>query len=100
MKQATATVLGLVWAVVTGASSALGREFAPALAERGHPVLAVARHGERIRALAEDVASYGLLASNPVERESVRLNVEAIVALIRGLLPAVFARGHDGVINV
>jgi NAD(P)-dependent dehydrogenase (short-subunit alcohol dehydrogenase family) len=30
------------WAVVTGASSGLGREFALALAGRGHPVLAVA----------------------------------------------------------
>jgi NAD(P)-dependent dehydrogenase (short-subunit alcohol dehydrogenase family) len=37
------------WAVVTGASSGIGREFALALAERGTPVLAVARNGESPR---------------------------------------------------
>jgi uncharacterized protein len=132
----------LGWAVVTGASSGLGWEFALALAERGHPVLAVARRAERLRALEEEVAarggtleplvadlaaaagidallaraseleldllvnnagaaSYGPFASLPVERERelVRVNVEAIVVLTRGLLPALLARG-GGVINV
>jgi short-subunit dehydrogenase len=42
----------LGWAVVTGASSGLGREFSFALAERGHDVLAVARRGDRLQALA------------------------------------------------
>jgi uncharacterized protein len=49
----------LGWAVVTGASSGLGREFTLALAERGHPVLAVARRGERLRALADEVEASG-----------------------------------------
>jgi len=131
------------WAVVTGASSGLGREFALALAGRGHPVLAVARRGERLSALADEVsaaggrveslvadlstaagiqallakaaaldvellvnnaglATYGPFASLPPERERelVRLNVEAIVALTRGLLPAMLERGRGGVINV
>jgi uncharacterized protein len=37
-----------------------------------------------------------------VERECelVRVNVEAIVALTGGLLPALLARGHGGIINV
>lgn len=129
--------------MVTGASSGLGREFALALAQRGHPVLAVARRGERLRALAEEVesrgskleplvadlstadgiksvltraaslevdllvnnagaASYGPFASltSERERELVRLNVEAVVALTRGLLPAMLARGRGGVINL
>lgn len=47
------------WAVVTGASSGIGREFVLALAERGHPVLAVARRGERLRALADEVDARG-----------------------------------------
>jgi uncharacterized protein len=143
MKQPTTegTVAG--WAVVTGASSGLGREFALALSERGHPVLAVARRGERLRALADQVgarggrleplvadlstiagtkvllaraaslqvellvnnagvATYGPFAETPAERERglVRLNVEAIVALTRGLLPVLLARGRGGVINV
>jgi uncharacterized protein len=131
------------WAVVTGASSGLGSAFALALAERGYPVLAVARRGERLRALAGEVeagggrleplvadlsnaagieallaraaelevellvnnagvATYGPFASAPAEREIglVRLNVEAIVALTRGLLPLLLARGRGGVINV
>jgi short-subunit dehydrogenase len=131
------------WAVVTGASSGLGREFALALTARGHPVLAVARRGERLRALADEVgprggqleplvadlstgggievllaraaslpvellvnnagvASYGPFSSIPAERELelVRLNVEAIVALTRGLLPTMLERGRGGVINV
>ena len=134
---------GARWAVVTGASSGLGREFALALAYRGHPVLAVARREERLRALAEEVgasggrieplvadlsttagvdalleraaslevellvnnagiATYGPFAATKVERERelVRLNVETIVALTHGLLPALLARGEGGVINV
>lgn len=131
------------WAVVTGASSGLGREFALALAERGHPVLAVARRGERLNALSEEVqvrggrlepliadlstaagietllarateleldllvnnaglATYGPFASLPAgrERELVRVNVEAVVAVTRGLLPAMAGRGHGGIINL
>jgi short-subunit dehydrogenase len=131
------------WALVTGASSGLGREFARALAGRGYPVLAVARRGERLRALADEVglsggrleplvadlstaegvealltsagtrevellvnnaglAAYGLFAVLPPERERelVRLNVEAVVALTRGLVPAMVERRRGGVINV
>jgi hypothetical protein len=48
------------------------------------------------------LATYGAFASTPLERERelVRLNVEAIVALTRGLLPALLARGQAGVINI
>ncbi len=48
------------------------------------------------------LATYGPFALLPLERERelVRLNVEAIVALTRGLLPAMLARGRGGVINV
>jgi short-subunit dehydrogenase len=131
------------WAVVTGASSGLGREFALALAARGYPVLAVARRAERLSTLANEVArrggrlepliadlstadgvgallstaherevellvnnagvaTYGPFASTPPERERdlVRLNVEALVALTRGLVPAMLERRRGGVINV
>ena len=145
MRQATTATIDARpgWAVVTGASSGLGREFALALAERGYPVLAVARRGERLRVLADEVdagegrleplvadlsrpagveallarageievellvnnagvASYGPFASASTERERglVRLNVEAIVALTRGLLPQLLDRGRGGIINV
>lgn len=48
------------------------------------------------------VATYGLFASLAPgrERELVRLNVEAVVALTRGLLPGMLERRRGGVINV
>jgi short-subunit dehydrogenase len=48
------------------------------------------------------VAAYGPFSSIPAERELelVRLNVEAIVVLTRGLLPTMLERGRGGVINV
>ena len=45
------------WAVVTGASSGIGLEFARELAQRGHPVLAVARRRQRLETLARQAAA-------------------------------------------
>jgi short-subunit dehydrogenase len=44
------------WVIVTGASSGMGLAFARELARRGHSVLAVARRGDRLEALARDAA--------------------------------------------
>ena len=43
-------------AVVTGASSGLGRAYATSLASRGHPLLVVARRADRLRELSDEVA--------------------------------------------
>jgi len=47
------------WAIVTGASSGIGLEFARELARRGQPVLAIARRRERLEALAKQAAEHG-----------------------------------------
>jgi len=51
-------------AVITGASSGIGEEFARQLAARGHGVFLVARREDRLRTLAEEVArDYGVRAA-------------------------------------
>lgn len=47
------------WAVVTGASSGIGEEFARELARRGYAVLAVARRRDRLDALAKQASAQG-----------------------------------------
>jgi short-subunit dehydrogenase len=44
------------WAVVTGASSGIGAEFARELSRRGYPVLAVARRRERLDTLVMETS--------------------------------------------
>jgi uncharacterized protein len=47
----------LGWAVVTGASSGIGRALARELAQRGYRVLAVARRRDRLEALAREMGA-------------------------------------------
>ena len=80
MKQPTPQQTVAGWAVVTGASSGLGRAFALALSERGNPVLAVARRGERLRALADEVGTSGGRLEPLVADLSTTPGVEALLA--------------------
>jgi uncharacterized protein len=68
------------WAVVTGASSGLGREFAVSLAGRGYPVLAVARRTDRLTVLANEVARYGGRIEPFVADLSTSEGVEALLS--------------------
>jgi short-subunit dehydrogenase len=47
------------WAVVTGASSGIGRAFALELAGRGHPVLLIARREDELSRVAGQIADRG-----------------------------------------
>ncbi|MFO1126250.1 MAG: SDR family oxidoreductase [Methylocystis sp.] len=54
-------------AVVTGASDGIGAELARIFAARGHELALVARRGERLEALADDIAARGAARPLPVE---------------------------------
>lgn len=70
--------LGL--AVVTGASSGIGREIARELARRRHPVLAVARRAERLEALANDARTGGWAEIHPFPQDVTTSGAETRIA--------------------
>jgi short-subunit dehydrogenase len=79
-------------AVVTGASAGIGREFCEQLAARGHNLLVVARDGDRLRALKQDletrhgvaveVCPADLSAEADIERLAARLEAGDAPALL------------------
>lgn len=75
--------LELGTAVVTGASSGIGREYAEQLAQRGYDLVVVARRVDRLRALASDLKSrFGTevttLVADLTDRDGVR-SVESVI---------------------
>jgi uncharacterized protein len=73
------------WAVVTGASSGIGRAFALQLAERGHPVLLVARRQDALSGVARQIAEGGgraeVIAADLATASGVDVVSRAAVAL-------------------
>jgi short-subunit dehydrogenase len=57
------------WALVTGASSGLGAEFARALAREGVSVVLTARRGERLRELASELEKAHRVSTRVVEAD-------------------------------
>jgi uncharacterized protein len=73
------------WALVTGASSGIGQQFARALAARGLNLIITARRAALLEALAADVR----------ERHDVRVDVLALDLSRQDLLPALTAACAD-----
>lgn len=89
------------WALVTGASDGIGREFALAVAEGGMNVVLVARRQERLAELAQTIRTdFGVEATvlaadltDPVQLDGV---IEATAGLDLGLLVASAGFGTSG----
>ena len=76
-------------AVVTGASSGLGRAYAESLAARGHPLLVVARREDRLRELAEWArARHGVAAEVVAADLATEEGLSACRAAIDAAVPA------------
>jgi uncharacterized protein len=73
-------------AVITGASEGIGAALARVFAEKGHEVAIVARRGERLHALADEIAAKG--ASRPTVVELDLLQEGAPEALAQRLAAA------------
>ncbi len=79
---------GRGWAVVTGASAGIGAEVALRLARRGHPLVIVARRGDRLAVLAEQarrehgVEVRGVAAD--LSRDEGRVSVRGVLDQLRG----------------
>lgn len=133
------------WAVVTGASSGLGRGIAARLADKGMSLVLTGRNEARLSETADQIrgaaprvkvetvaadlstrsgvsalldhvgdrpievlvnnagfGSYGPFAEADPDREAdeVAVDVSAVIALTRALLPGMLARGSGGILNV
>ncbi len=72
-------------AVVTGASSGIGKVYAAKLAERGFDLILVARRAERLAALADQLkASHGITVTNLVADLSKPEDIERVAQTLEG----------------
>src|SRR6266545_3951341 len=83
-------------ALVTGASSGIGRELARELARRGVRVAVVARREARLAALVDEI----VVGDHDAARETFETNYWSPLALCRALVPAMRIRGEGAIANV
>lgn len=89
------------WAVVTGASSGLGREFGRQLAHSGINVVLVARRGDELEAVGVDLrrmygVDYRVIVADLSRREAIDTVVSGTADLDVGLLVSNAGAGRPG----
>ena len=68
-------------ALITGASSGIGREFAIALAKSGYDIIAVARRRELLESLASELQVFGTQTQVVVADLSTSVGVQSVIAV-------------------
>ena len=71
-------------ALITGASSGIGREFAIALAKSGYDVIAVARRRELLESLASELQVFGAQTQVVAADLSTSVGVQSVIAVASG----------------
>jgi short-subunit dehydrogenase len=83
-RMSLATKKNLGTAVVTGASSGIGREYAEQLAERGYDLVVVARRADRLQELATELGDrYGTKVTTVIADLSAAPDVKRVAAVLR-----------------
>ena len=71
------------WALITGASSGIGRQFAITLAKNGYNIIAVARRRELLETLSVEVSAFGRETKIVVADLSTSFGVKSVVDAAR-----------------
>ncbi|MFM8689188.1 MAG: SDR family NAD(P)-dependent oxidoreductase, partial [Acidimicrobiaceae bacterium] len=66
-------------ALITGASSGIGREFAKSLAKSGYDIIAVARRRELLESLASELQIFGAQTKVIVSDLSTSIGVQNVI---------------------
>ena len=86
------------WAVVTGASSGIGRAFTRELASRGYSVLAVARRRDRLDTVAKEAAARGATVEPLVADLQTQAGVASVMRRLEAIGPVELLVNNAGTV--